>query len=172
MLSGYEDISATIEAAIRENPPITITEGGVFRKGFNADLDELLDLIHDGKSWIARLEEDERQKTGIPTLKVGYNRVFGYYLEISNTHKSKVPDYYIAKQTLANAERYISPRLKEFEAKVLSSEEKTKNLEYELYKDLRQDLASHLPRLQALSECIAEIDVYSALAFFGLAKSL
>lgn len=167
VLSGYEDISATIEAAIRENPPITITEGGVFRKGFNADLDELLDLIHDGKSWIARLEEDERQKTGIPTLKVGYNRVFGYYLEISNTHKSKVPDYYIAKQTLANAERYISPRLKEFEAKVLSSEEKTKNLEYELYKDLRQDLASHLPRLQALSECIAEIDVYSALAFLA-----
>lgn len=166
-LSGYEDISARIDAAIQDSPPITITEGSIFRKGYTPDLDELMDIIHDGKSWIARLEEDERQKTGISTLKVGYNRVFGYYLEVSNTHKSKVPDYYIAKQTLSNAERYISPRLKEFEAKVLSSEEKIKNLEYELYKELRQGLAQELPRLQKLSETIAEVDVYSALAFLA-----
>ncbi|MCB5266952.1 MAG: DNA mismatch repair protein MutS [Candidatus Cloacimonetes bacterium] len=167
LLDGFEDFSHRIETAIQDNPPITITEGSIFRKGYDADLDELMDIIHDGKSWIARLEEDERQKTGIPSLKVGYNRVFGYYLEVSNTHKSKVPDYYIAKQTLANAERYISPRLKEFEAKVLSSEEKIKNLEYELFKELRQDLAGDLPRLQLLSETIAEIDVYSALAFLA-----
>lgn len=167
LLAGYEDIAELIDKAINENPPVTITEGGIFKKGYQADLDELLELIHDGKSWIARLEEDEKQKTGIPSLKVGYNRVFGYYLEVSNTHKSKVPDYYIPKQTLANAQRFISPRLKEFEAKVLSSEEKSKNLEYELYKDLRQVLAEHLPRLQALSQCIAEIDVYSALAFLA-----
>lgn len=167
LLAGYEDIAELIDKAINENPPLTITEGGIFKKGYQTDLDELLELIHDGKSWIARLEEDEKQKTGIPSLKVGYNRVFGYYLEVSNTHKTKVPDYYIPKQTLANAQRFISPRLKEFEAKVLSSEEKSKNLEYELYKDLRQDLAAHLPRLQALSQCIAEIDVYSALAFLA-----
>lgn len=166
-LDNYGDIVDVIEKAIRENPPLTITEGGIFAKGYTADLDELLELIHDGKSWIARLEEDERHKTGIPSLKVGYNRVFGYYIEVTSLHKSKVPDYYIAKQTLANAERYISPRLKEFEAKVLSSEEKIKNLEYELFKELRSSLAESLPRLQHLSDLISEIDVYSNLAFLA-----
>ncbi|MDY0151042.1 MAG: DNA mismatch repair protein MutS [Candidatus Cloacimonas sp.] len=166
-MGAYDDLIATIDKAIRENPPLTITDGGIFAKGYHPDLDELLELIHDGKSWIARLEEDERKKTGIPSLKVGYNRVFGYYLEVTSMHKSKVPDYYIAKQTLANAERYISPRLKEFEAKVLSSEEKIKNLEYELYKDLRQNLAESLPRLQILGDLIAEIDVFSSLAWLS-----
>ncbi|MBP7117342.1 MAG: DNA mismatch repair protein MutS [Candidatus Cloacimonetes bacterium] len=166
-LSGYEDISDKIEKAIQDAPPPTITEGNIIRHGYNPDLDELLDIIHDTKTWIARLEEDERQKTGISTLKIGYNRVFGYYLEIGNAHVNKVPDYYIAKQSLANAVRYISPRLKEFEAKVLSSEEKSKNLEYELYKELREDLARELPRLQQLSDTIAQIDVYSALAFLA-----
>lgn len=166
-LSGYGDISERIQSAIQDNPPITITAGSIFLKGYHSDLDELMELIHDGKSWIARLEEDERLKTGIPHLKVGYNRVFGYYLEIGNSHKHKVPDYYIAKQSLANAERYISPRLKEFESKVLSSEERIKNLEYELYKELRQELAESLARLQTLSETIAEIDVYSALAWLA-----
>jgi DNA mismatch repair protein MutS len=166
-MAQFEDIIATIDRAIRENPPITITDGNIFLKGYNVDLDELLELIHDGKSWIARLEEEERQKTGITTLKVGYNRVFGYYLEVSSQHKHKVPDYYIAKQTLTNAERYISPRLKEYETKVLSSEEKIKNLEYELYKELRLSLADALPRLQSLSDVIAEIDVYASLAFLA-----
>lgn len=166
-LDNYADLVETIDKAIRENPPITITEGGIFAKGYTADLDELLELVHDGKSWIARLEEDEKQKTGIPSLKVGYNRVFGYYIEVTALHKSKVPDYYIAKQTLANAERYISPRLKEFEAKVLSSEEKIKNLEYELFKELRISLAESLPRLQQLSDIISEIDVYANLAFLA-----
>lgn len=166
-MGAYDDLIEIIEKAIRENPPITITEGGIFAVGYDPDLDELLELIHDGKSWIARLEDDERRKTGIPSLKVGYNRVFGYYLEVTSMHISKVPDYYIAKQTLANAQRYISPRLKEFEAKVLSSEEKTKNLEYELYKELRQNLAESLPRLQLLGELLAEIDVFSSLAFLA-----
>lgn len=167
VLDTFVDIESIIDRAISENPPLTITEGGIFRKGYQDDLDELMELVHDGKSWIARLEEDEKRKTGIPSLKVGYNRVFGYYIEVTSTHKSKVPDYYIAKQTLANAERYISPRLKEFEAKVLSSEEKIKSLEYELYKDLRMQLATHLPRLQKLSDIIAEIDVFSSLAFLA-----
>ena len=124
-------------------------------------------IIHDGKSWIASLEEDERRKTGIPNLKIGYNKVFGYYLEVTTSHKNKVPDYYIAKQTLVNSERYISPRLKEFEAKVLSSEEKIKNLEYELYKELRQQLAKELENLQKLSDTIAHIDVYASLAWLA-----
>ncbi len=164
VLDTYDDISDRIDSAIREKPPTTITEGGIFKRGYQEDLNELLELVHDGKSWIARLEEDEKQKTGISSLKVGYNRVFGYYLEVTAAHKDKVPDYYIAKQTLVNSQRYISPRLKEFEAKVLSSEEKIKNLEYELYKELRSELATHLPRLQHLGEVLAQIDTFSALA--------
>lgn len=166
-LCGFDEPITLIEQAITQNPPLSITEGGVFNAGFDPDLDELLTIIHDGKSWIARLEEDERQKTGIPSLKVGYNRVFGYYIEVTSTHKHKVPDYYIAKQTLVNSERYISPRLKEFEAKVLSSEEKIKNLEYELYKKLRLHLAEFLPRLQTLGDTIALIDVFGCLAFLA-----
>lgn len=166
-LSGFKEVADLIDSAINEDPPTTITEGGIFAKGFNEDLDELLTLIHDGKSHIARLEDDERQKTGISSLKVGYNRVFGYYIEVTNTHKHKVPDYYMAKQTLVNSERYISPRLKEFEAKVLSAEEKVKNLEYELFKKLRTILAEHLTRLQELSEAIALLDVYSSLAWLA-----
>ena len=166
-LEGFEEIIEIISKAIRPQPPITITEGGIFNQGYNPDLDELLDIIHDGKSWIARLEEDERNKTGIPNLKVGYNKVFGYYIEVTSSQKSKVPDYYIPKQTLVNSERYISPRLKEFEAKVLSSEEKVKNLEYELFKQLRQQLAGYLEKLQSLSETIALIDVQSCLAWLA-----
>lgn len=167
LLDSYDDICTRISTAICEKPPVTITEGGIFKRGYQEDLDELMEIVHDGKSWIARLEEDEKQKTGIPSLKVGYNRVFGYYIEVTATHKNKVPDYYIEKQTLANCQRYISPRLKEFEAKVLSSEEKIKSLEYELYKELRQELATHLPRLQKLSDIVAEIDLYSSLAFLA-----
>jgi len=166
-MGSFEDIISLLEKAINDNPPISITEGGIFAKGYNPELDELLEIIYDGKSWIARLEEDERRKTGINNLKVGYNRVFGYYIEVSSANKNKVPDYYVPKQTLTNSERFISPRLKEFEAKVLSSEEKIKNLEYELFKELRQNLAGFLPRFQQLSEVIAELDVLSSLAFLA-----
>lgn len=166
-LENHDDLSDLIGNSIQDSPPLTITEGGIFKRGYHPDLDELMDLVHDGKSWIARLEDDERSKTGITGLKVGYNRVFGYYIEVSSSQKAKVPDYYTPKQTLINSERYISPRLKEFEAKVLSSEEKIKSLEYELYKELRQKLAIELPRLQKLSEMIAEVDVYSSLAFLA-----
>lgn len=166
-LSGFEEMANLIETAIVEKPPLTVTEGGIFQKGFNEELDELLTLIHDGKSWIARLEEDERQKTGIPSLKVGYNKVFGYYIEVSAAHKDKVPDYYLAKQTLVNSQRYVSPRLKEYEAKVLSAEEKIKNLEHELFRQMRIHLAQDLDKLQALGETIARIDVFSALAWLA-----
>jgi len=164
-LGGYQDICAMIDKAIIDKAPLTITEGGIFKNGYDPNLDELLEIIHDGKGMILRLEDDERKKTGIPSLKVGYNKVFGYYLEVTALHKAKVPDYYIPKQTLVNSERYISPRLKEFEAKVLSAEERIKNLEYELYKELRQKLADELPRLQILGELIALVDVFANLAF-------
>lgn len=166
-LQGFDDLIELIETSLRDNPPLQITEGGIFKQGYTEELDELLSLIHDGKSWIARLEEDERNKTGIPSLKVGYNRVFGYYIEVTAVHKSKVPDYYTAKQTLANSERYISPRLKEYEAKVLSSEEKIKNLEYELFKQMRSEVAGYTAVLQNLGELIGLIDTYSALAYLA-----
>ena len=166
-LGVYDNLCELIELAVRPKPPLTITEGGIFNQGYDSGLDELLELIHDGKSWIARLEEDERQKTGISTLKIGYNMVFGYYIEVSASQKGKVPDYYVAKQTLVNSERYISPRLKEFEAKVLSSEEKIKNLEYELFRDLRQKLAEDLAGLQSLASTIALIDAQSNLAWLA-----
>jgi len=171
LLGQFGDIIDRIDNAVLENPPITITEGGIFKQGYDQDLDELLEIIHDGKSWIARLEDDERAKTGISSLKIAYNRVFGYYIEVTSTHKSKVPDYYTPKQTLVNSERYITPRLKEYEAKVLSSEEKIKSLEYELYKDLRQSLAEHLERLQNLGELVALIDVFANLAHIAWQNS-
>jgi DNA mismatch repair protein MutS len=166
-LTGFGQLAELIDHAIIANPPITITEGGIFNRGYDPDLDELMDLIHDGKSWIARLEDDERQKTGIPSLKIGYNRVFGYYIEVTAAHKSKIPDYYIAKQTLVNSERYISPRLKEFEAKVLSAEEKIKNLEHELFRMLRQEVASHLKPLQELGDVIALLDTFACFAYLA-----
>jgi DNA mismatch repair protein MutS len=166
-LQGFAELADKIDNAILPHPPQLITEGGIFKEGCDKDLDELREIIHDGKSWIARLEDDERQKTGISNLKVGYNRVFGYYIEVSAAQRSKVPDYYTAKQTLVNSERFISPRLKEFEAKVLSAEEKIKNLEYELYKELRIQLAAYLEKLQQLGDALALIDVQSNLAFLA-----
>jgi len=166
-LSSLEDIVNRIDQAIVDRPPLTISEGGIFRSGYHSELDELLSLSHDGKSWIASLEEDERKKTGITTLKVGYNKVFGYYLEVTSAQRHKVPDYYIAKQTLVNAERFISPRLKEYEAKVLSAEERIKSLEYELYREFRQWLSEQIGRLQTISEVVALLDVLTSLAYLA-----
>ncbi len=170
-LNSYQDIILKIENALRQYPPHTITEGGIFLEGYNSELDELLSISRDGKTWISRLEEDERKKTGISSLKVGYNKVFGYYIEVTSAHRSKVPDYYIAKQTLVNSERFYSPRLKEYEAKVLSAEERIKSIEYELFKDFRQFLAENIIRLQTLNEIISLIDVYSSLAFLAHQKN-
>ncbi len=167
LLNGFDDLIEKIDAAITERPPLVITDGGIFKQNYHNELDELLSISHDGKSWIAQLEDDERKKTGIPTLKIGYNKVFGYYIEVSTAHRSKVPDYYIGKQTLVNAERFISPRLKEYESKVLSAEERIKSLEYELFKDFRVYLGEQISRLQSLSEVVALIDVYCGLAFLA-----
>lgn len=166
-INSFDDIIVKIEQAITERPPLTITDGGIFKQGYHAELDELLSISHDGKSWIAQLEDDERKKTGIPTLKIGYNKVFGYYIEVTTAHRNKVPDYYIGKQTLVNAERFISPRLKEYESKVLSAEERIKSLEYELFKDFRAYLGEQISRLQTLSDVVAIIDAFCGLSYLA-----
>lgn len=166
-MDSFDHLIDKIDQAFLERPSLNITEGGIFKRGYHPELDDLLSISHDGKSWIAQLEDDERKKTGISNLKIGYNKVFGYYIEVTTAHKSKVPDYYIAKQTLVNAERFISPRLKEYESKVLSAEERIKNLEYELFKEFRIYLIDHINPLQVLSDTLSMVDAYSSLAFLA-----
>jgi DNA mismatch repair protein MutS len=166
-IDDYSSLTGLIENSITEFPPVQITGGGIIRDGVNPELDELREMSREGKGWIARLEDSERKKTGISSLKVGYNKVFGYYLEVTNTHKSKVPDYYICKQTLVNCERYISPQLKEYEAKVLGAEERIKSLEYELYQEIRERLLLQLPLIQQYVEKIALLDTLSSLAYLA-----
>jgi len=164
-ISDYSEIINIIKNALTENPPMQITEGNILKDGYNEYLDELREISRSGKSWISRLEEYERKKTGIPSLKVSYNRVFGYYIEITQTHKDKVPDYYIRKQTLVNAERYISPQLKEYESKVLGAEERIRNIEYELFNKIRDKLYNKIELMQQFVEIVAYLDVLSNLAF-------
>lgn len=166
-VEDYSQITGLIDNALLDNPPLTITGGAIIKDNFNEELDELRNISKEGKGWIARLEEAERKKTGIPSLKVGYNKVFGYYLEVTNTHKDKVPDYYICKQTLVNSERYISPQLKEYESKVLGAEERIKSLEYEIYTGIRKQLLQHLKRIQNYVGNIALLDTLSSLAFIA-----
>ena len=167
---GIDDYSAIIELvekSIVDLPPLQITGGGIILDEVNPELDELRGMSREGKGWIARLEDSERKKTGIPSLKVGYNKVFGYYIEVTNTHKSKVPEYYICKQTLVNCERYISPQLKEYEAKVLGAEERIKSLEYELFQEIREKLLFQLPLIQQYVEKIALLDTLTSLAYLA-----
>ena len=163
-IDDYQIITSAIAKAIKDDPAQVITDGNIIRKGYNDYLDELHEISSSGKSWIARLEDYERKKTGIPSLKVSYNRVFGYYIDITKAHKDKVPDYYIRKQTLVNSERYISPQLKEYESKVLGAEERIKNLEYDLFCKLREKLSTHVPLMQSYVEIIARLDVLANLA--------
>ncbi|MDP8233054.1 MAG: DNA mismatch repair protein MutS, partial [Candidatus Zophobacter franzmannii] len=164
---AYEPIIESIKQTITTNPPVQITDGSIINDGVHSELDELRSISKDGKSWIARLEDDEKKKTGITSLKVGYNKVFGYYLEVTKMHKDKVPDYYIRKQTLVSSERYISPKLKEFEAKVLSAEDKIKSLEYELYSDLRLKLQEQIEVMQKFVQIVGTLDVLSNFAFIA-----
>jgi DNA mismatch repair protein MutS len=166
-ISDYSELCTLIKSSITDNPSLTITEGNVIRDGFNNELDELRNVSRDGKSWIARLEADEKKTTGIPSLKIGYNKVFGYYLEITKTHKDKVPEHYIRKQTLVNSERYISPKLKEYENKVLGAEERIKNLEHEIFIVIREQLYESIELMQQYVSVIAEIDVLANLAYIA-----
>ncbi|MFX1483201.1 MAG: DNA mismatch repair protein MutS [Promethearchaeota archaeon] len=154
----------TLTKAIVENPPVSVRDGGIIKKGFNRELDELKDTISSDKKWIASLQDSERRKTGIKNLKVGYNRVFGYYIEVSKSNLSMVPKEYDRKQTLANAERFITPELKEKESTVLAGEEKINQVEYEIYEELRDEIRTAAPVLRQNSEAIAVVDVLVSLA--------
>jgi DNA mismatch repair protein MutS len=158
------DLRATLDAALADECPLASGEGGFIRDGYSAELDALRELAHGGKQWIARYQAQEIERTAIPTLKVGFNKVFGYYIEIGNTHREKIPAEYIRKQTVKNAERYITPELKEYEEKVLTADEKAKELEYSLFLELRNVVAADRRRMQATAAALAEIDVLVSLA--------
>ena len=163
-IQDYQEIINTIKGTLLSNPVFTITEGNIIQDGIHSELDELRLISKDGKNWIARLEDSEKKITGIPSLKVGFNKVFGYYIEITNIHQHKVPKNYICKQTLVNCQRYISPQLKEHEARVLGAEERIKSIEYEIFSELRRTLSQKVDCLINYVDIIAQIDV---LATFG-----
>jgi len=164
LLDPCTDLRAELDAGMVDEPPAAVRDGGVIREGFSPELDELRSLARSGKDFVARLQAEESRRTGIPSLKVGYNKVFGYYLEITNAHRDKVPDDYIRKQTLVNAERYVTPALKEYEEKILTAEERIASLEADLFSGLREQVAKALPVLQQNAHCLAELDTYAALA--------
>ncbi len=153
-----------IRQALVDDPPASLSDGGVIRDGFSPELDELREIARSGKDFIARLQQQEIQRTGIPSLKVGFNKVFGYYIEVTNTHRNKIPPHYIRKQTLVNAERYITPELKEYEEKILSAEEKIVGLEAELFNRLRLEVAEATAELQLNASLLAMLDVFCSLA--------
>ncbi|MGA2033513.1 MAG: DNA mismatch repair protein MutS, partial [Thermoguttaceae bacterium] len=158
------DLRAKLEAGLADDCPLGSHDGGFVRDGYHAGLDALRELAHGGKQWIARYQAQESARTGIATLKVGFNKVFGYYIEITNVHREKIPAEYIRKQTVKNAERYITPELKEYEEKVLTADEKAKELEYNLFLELREAVTAARRRMQATAAVLAEIDVLLALA--------
>ncbi|MEK4199679.1 DNA mismatch repair protein MutS [Cytobacillus sp. FSL K6-0265] len=159
-LDPCEDVTDLLERAIAENPPLTIKEGNIIADGFNEDLDQYRDATKNGKNWIAQLEKREREKTGIKSLKIGYNRVFGYYIEVTKSNLHLLEEgLYERKQTLTNAERFITPELKEKEALILQAEEKSVDLEYTLFLEVREQVKEHIPRIQNLAKLISELDV-------------
>jgi len=157
-LHELQDVVDEIEKAIVDEPPLATSEGGLIRLGYNSELDHLREITHSGKDWIARLQKTERERTGIPSLKVSYNKVFGYYLEVTKPHLAKVPDDYIRKQTLVNAERFITPQLKEYEEQILGAEEKIAALEYELFDQVRQMVARNVKEIQQNATMLGELD--------------
>jgi DNA mismatch repair protein MutS len=163
-LHPLAEVVALIESAIAADPPASIADGGVIRAGYSTELDGYRDLASSGKSWIAELQKTERERTGISSLKVGFNNVFGYYLEVTNTHKDRIPPDYIRKQTLANAERYLTPQLKEYEEKVLHAEERILGLETQLFNEVRLQVAVHAEAVQQNGRLLAELDCFVSLA--------
>lgn len=163
-LQPLPEIITLIEQSIEPDPPLALVDGGVIKKGFSAELDELRGRAFSGKTWIAEMQKAERERTGISSLKVGFNNVFGYYLEITHAHKDKIPDNYIRKQTLTNAERFITPELKEYEEKILHAEEKMLALETRLFADVRLQIAEHAAAIQTNAHLIAALDCFVSLA--------
>ena len=164
-MESLDDIYALIDAAIEEEPPLLVREGGIIKDGFNEDIDMLRNAKRDGKQWLAQLEEEDRERTGIKNLKIKYNKVFGYYFEVTNSFKDMVPEDYIRKQTLANAERYTTPKLKEMEDTILNAEDKLYTLEYDMFCEIRDKVASQLERIQRTAKAIARLDVFASLSY-------
>ncbi len=163
-IDTLDDLHELITNAIDEEPPITVKEGGIIKNGFNEEIDRLRSAKSDGKSWLADLEAREREKTGIKNLKIKFNKVFGYYFEVTNSFKDMVPDYFIRKQTLANAERYSTGELKDLEDIILGAEDRLFSLEYDLYSEIRDTIAKEVIRIQSTAKAIAKLDVMVSLA--------
>ncbi len=163
-IKTYDTIVKLIDSAIVEDPGFSIREGGFIKDGYNAELDEYRNIARNSKRMLQQMEEEEKAKNGIKSLKIGYNKVFGYYLEVRHSSTAQVPDYYVRKQTLTNAERYITPALKEFETKILGAQEKIVQLEYNLFTAIREQLKENIPAIQATAREIAVLDVLVSLA--------
>ena len=159
-----KDIYQLVLSSIEDEPPISLRDGDIIKTGYNEEVDRLRDAKTKGKTWLAELEASEREKTGIKNLRIKFNKVFGYYLEVTNSFKDLVPDYYVRKQTLTNAERYITPELKELEDTILGAEDRLTSLEYELFRQIRQSIADCVSRIQKTARAIARIDVFASLA--------
>lgn len=163
-MDPLQDIYEMINDAITEEPPIAVKEGGIIKEGFNESVDALKKAKTDGKKWLAELEETDRERTGIKNLRIKYNKVFGYYFEVTNSYKDQVPEDYVRKQTLANAERYTTPRLKELEDTILNAEDKLFGLEYDLFCEIREAIAGEVERIQKTARAVARLDVFTSLA--------
>ena len=163
-LHELPEVTELVSRSIVDEPPIALKEGGIIREGFNSTLDELRIGATEGKNWIAKLQKEEMEKTGITSLKVRFNSVFGYFIEITKANLDKVPEHYTRKQTLANAERFITPELKEMEGKILGSEERSQKLEYELFQSVREQVLKWLPQIQEISSALAQLDVLAGFA--------
>ncbi|MBQ6679357.1 MAG: DNA mismatch repair protein MutS [Lachnospiraceae bacterium] len=164
-IDELEDVTSLIEKAIDEDPPVTLHDGGIIKAGYNAEVDRLRSAGTEGKSWLAGIEQKEREATGIRNLRIGYNRVFGYYLEVTNSFKELVPDYYIRKQTLVGAERYVTPELKEIEDTILGAEDRLKVIEFELFSEVRDRIAAELIRIQRSARAVAHVDALQSLGY-------
>jgi DNA mismatch repair protein MutS len=158
------DLIELIGRAITDEPPLALKEGGLIRDGFDANLDELRTAQRGGKDWIAALQRDEIARTGIASLKVGFNSVFGYYIEVTKANLDKVPPHYIRKQTIANGERFITPELKDMEGKILGAEERSVKLEYDLFQRVREQVLGQLATIQRTAAALAQLDVLAAFA--------
>ena len=163
-IDELKDIHDLIEKAIVDDPPMTIKDGGIIKIGYDEEIDKLKTATTEGKNWIVNLEAEEREKTGIKNLKVGFNKVFGYFIEVTKSYLSQVPDRYVRKQTLTNAERYITEDLKNLENQILGAEEKVVNLEYNAFIEIREEIAKNIKRLQSTAMAVSELDVLTSFA--------
>lgn len=165
VLDPLTDLYSLIDSAIDDDPPVSVHDGGIFKSGYNREVDELRDLKTHGKEWLANLEEEEKEKTGIKNLRIRYNKVFGYFIEVTNSYKDLVPDRYIRKQTLTNAERFYTNELKEMEDKILGSEDRLTHLENQLYLELLDRIGQEIKRIQTTAKAISSLDVLLSLAY-------